>query len=138
MQPQPPKRNLKWLWITLGIVGGLLLLLCVVCGILAFVVDASTPTKTLETFCTDLNNRQYHDAYLQLSASAQSAESEGVFTRTFSNVNNCAHGTVTDDGTRGSASLTLTNRFNLPLNVTANLIKDSDNKWKINDLQRSA
>src|SRR5689334_21190863 len=30
-QPQPPKRSLRWLWITLAIVGGILVLACAGC-----------------------------------------------------------------------------------------------------------
>ena len=134
--PQQPKRNLKWLWITLGIVGGLLVVLCAICGFLVFVANPSTPDKTLDTFCNDLNNKQYHDAYLQLSPRVQSTGSESSFTSTFTNVNSCAHTNAADNGTTGSANLTLTTRTGLAANFVVKLTKDSSNIWKIDDLQK--
>ena len=135
-QPQPPKRNLRWLWITLGIVGVLLLALCGVCGFLTFA--APTPDKTLDAFCNDLNNKQYHDAYQQLSSGAQSSGSESSFTTTFSNVSTCAHTKATEDGTIGTANMTLTTRTGLVANFVVKLVKDSNGIWKINELQKPA
>ena len=133
---QPPKKSLKWLWITLGIVGGLLLVLCVICGFLIFFVNPSTPNKTLDTFCNDLNNKQYHDAYLQLSPGFQSSLSESAFTGTFSRVNGCAHTDASENGSTSTANLTLTTSAGLTANPVVSLIKDGNNTWKINDLRK--
>ncbi len=136
-QSQQPKRNLRWLWITLGIVGVLLVVVCGVCAFLGLVVNKSTPDKTLDTFCSDLNNKQYHDAYLQLSPSIRSSTPENTFTAGFTNISNCTHTGASDDGTLGTANLTLRNNLGQSANFTVNLTKDSNSDWKISNLQKS-
>ncbi len=136
-QPQQPNRNLRWLWITLGIVGVLLVVVCGVCAFLGFVVNKSTPNKTLDAFCSDLNNKHYHDAYLQLSPSIRSTTPENTFTTGISGISSCTHTDASDDGTLATSTLTLRNSAGQSLNFTANLTKDSNNDWKISSLQKS-
>src|SRR5437016_4241896 len=44
--PQPPKKSLRWLWITLGIIGGIIILSCAGCAI-ASVFGISFIAKTV-------------------------------------------------------------------------------------------
>lgn len=76
---QPKKKKGRGgLWITL-----LVLLLLIVAAILIVpgLLHHSTPEQTMTTFCTDLKNANYHDAYQQLSSNAQGRVSEQRFTQ---------------------------------------------------------
>jgi len=132
--PQP-KKSLKWLWITLSIVGGALVLLCVGCTVF-ITLAASTPNKTLDAFCTGINNKQYHDAYLQLSTRVQSETPESTFTKTFTNISSCTHTSASEDGSVRTAKLTLGAITGEAANFNVNLIKDAESNWKIDSLQR--
>ncbi|HEX9134025.1 MAG TPA: hypothetical protein VF844_17170, partial [Ktedonobacteraceae bacterium] len=59
MPPQQPRRSRRTLWIVLGIIGGLLVLSCAVCGIL-FVTGAAFFAKTVAAPVTTVN--QYYNA----------------------------------------------------------------------------
>lgn len=67
--PQPPpKRSLKWLWITLGIVGGLLLLGCIGCGVLGylgfnFVKQNAGSVVVASEYYAYLQQQKYEQAY---------------------------------------------------------------------------
>ena len=65
---QPQKKSLRWLWITLGILGGIIVLGCVGCGITAalgvgFFAKTIGPTVVADEYYTALKNRDYPKAY---------------------------------------------------------------------------
>jgi hypothetical protein len=68
-QPPPPqKKSLRWLWITLGIIGGIIVLGCVGCGITAvmgigFFAKVAGPTFTATEYYTAIKNQDYSQAY---------------------------------------------------------------------------
>ena len=96
----------------LGSIGGVLLLLCVACSILAInlggqigkqlgpVFGAST---TLVNFCTAMQEQDYATAYAQFSTDLQSRVTEDQFT-TNANKLDADQGRVTNCSTSSSAS----------------------------------
>lgn len=68
----------------------------------------STPTETLLTYCSALEQQDYQTAYDQLSSAAQSQESEAQFAANFDSVTitDCTPSNVND--TAGTGSLTYT------------------------------
>jgi len=134
---QPARKSRRGLWITLGVIGGVLLLVCVACGVLA-VVNASTPTKTLDAFCNALINGDNHSAYTQFSGNLQSQLKESVFTQAVSvdKVTSCTHGSPNESGSSARASLTLVHASGARNNDAVTLIKDSNSDWKIDSVQQ--
>lgn len=92
--PQPPKRSLKWLWITLVVVGAVLILSCGACGVLVFSSNGpfSTVTKTFNQglnsglavgqYYKAVQNRNYSQAYSYLDPTA-TIEGQQVTQTTF-------------------------------------------------------
>lgn len=80
--PQPAKRSLKWLWITLAVVGAVLILSCGACAALVFSSNGpfSTVTKTVNQglnseiavtqYYQAVQNRNYSQAYSYLDPAA--------------------------------------------------------------------
>jgi hypothetical protein len=65
---QPQKKSLRWLWITLGIIGGIVVLGCVGCAITAalgvgFFAKVAGPTLTATEYYTAIKNQDYSQAY---------------------------------------------------------------------------
>lgn len=141
--PVQPRRSQRGLWLTLGIIGGVLVLLCAVL-ILVVYANRSTPTRTLTTFCTDLTSGNYQDAYQQLSTSAQSQQSESKFTSNFrtaitllGGLNNCTISDVTEGSSTATGVMTWSvNRTQQPILFDARLIDESSG-WKIDALKSS-
>ncbi len=68
MQPPPPKKSLRWLWITLGIVGGVILLSCIGCSIASFegfnfIKQAAGPVLTTSQYYQYIKQQDYAHAY---------------------------------------------------------------------------
>ena len=75
-QPKKKRRGLPGVVIFIIVV---LLLVVVAYGAVTY-LNRSTPQKTLTTFCNDLKNNDYHDAYQQMSSTFRSHTSENRFT----------------------------------------------------------
>lgn len=81
MQPGQPRQSRRWLWITLGIIGGLVVLSCVVCGTLFalgigfFAKTVGAPTSAVTQYYNAIENRRYDTAYSYLDPN--SIESNG-------------------------------------------------------------
>ena len=85
----PQKKSNRFLWIALSIVVGLLVLLCAY-SVFFYVtpsvptkVITSTPTTTLNTYCTALRKGDYQTAYNQFSSDIQSHLTEAEFASTY-------------------------------------------------------
>ncbi len=134
-----PKRSLRWLWITLGIIGGVLVLGIALCAVLVFVVGAPSPTKTLDTFCSDMKSGDYQGAYNEFSASYQSELPESAWTGTLAGhkVSSCNYTSLNVNGSTATANVTLDFANDTAANGTAEAIlgKESDGSWKITSLQ---
>jgi hypothetical protein len=131
--PPPARQSRRTLWIVLGIVGGV-----VIIGIIALfalvAAFASTPTKTLDTFCNGVNGKDYQTAYNQLSPGLQQrGGSESSFAAAFSSFSTCSHDTPTGSGDVATANITFLGNGQ-SVTGKATLIKDSNGNWKINDL----
>lgn len=144
---QPPKRSLRWLWITLGIVGGIILLSCIGCGILFatsfnLIKTAVQPTVVATEYFQALKQQNYTQAYSYLDPNitaqggtltqdlfvkgAQSADALkgpiSSYTPSSPNINNnTANITMTVTRNNSSYSVQLT-------------LKQEGNAWKINSI----
>jgi hypothetical protein len=79
--PQQPRQSHKALWITLSILGGVILLSCVACSAFAAIsvnrlgkqiTSSLGPTLTAQEFCSDMEIQDYDSAYSLFSANLQS------------------------------------------------------------------
>ncbi len=73
--PPQQKKSLRWLWITLGIVGGLLVLGCVGCGIFFYIVGRTAvtavgPAFTVGEYYQYVKMQDYSHAYSLVSSNA--------------------------------------------------------------------
>jgi predicted component of type VI protein secretion system len=136
------KKNRRGLWIILSSIS-VLLIACCAFGALV-IASRSTPTKTLTAFCNDLKTGNYHDAYQQLSSSAQHGQSEAKFTQTLQQglgraggLKDCAFSNESDDGSLGTFLMTWTVNLSLvpPVNFDGQLVNEGS-VWKINQLNR--
>jgi FHA domain len=133
----PPKgRSRRTLWIILGIVGGVLLLTCIACGVLVYAVR-STPTKTLTDYCNDLKNKDFQSAYGELSSTVQSQVTEAQYTSVentsitpLRGVSSCNVHDVNDNGSTGTGIVTYTfgNGQSGPVPYT---LASENSTWKI-------
>jgi len=133
-QPQPQKRNLLWLWLTLGGIG-----LLVVVILISAIANAATPSKTLDAFCTNMKNGNYHAAYTEFSPSYQQRTPERLFVGvlTLANVHfaSCTYGSISENGDTANTTLTLQTLNGRSETDQVMLTKDSNSNWKISYLQ---
>lgn len=139
--PAARPRGRRGLWIALGIIGGVLLIAIILFITLFAVIAAnvSTPTKTLNAFCSALKGGDYQTAYNQLSSSLQSQlGSEAKFAAAFSSngqlgkITDCTVSNVNDTAGTGTISYTFASGQTLVDDYV--LIKEN-NTWKINAQQ---
>jgi len=90
----------------------------------------STPTLTLNTYCTDLKAGDYQGAYNELSSAAQSQETEAQFASNFgtNKVSNCTVNNVNDTASTGTISYTGANGVSLVADYT---LVSENSTWKI-------
>ncbi len=90
----------------------------------------STPTLTLNTYCTDLKAGDYQGAYNELSSAAQSQETEAQFASNFgtNKVSNCTVNNVNDTAGTGTISYTFANGVSLVADYT---LVSENGTWKI-------
>lgn len=135
--PPVQKRVPRRLWITLSLF--IVLLLTSVSSFLVIrYINRSTPDKTLDAFCTALQQADYRSAYDQFSARLQQTISETAFAALLAQdkVIACTHGTTGDSSNSVTNNLKLIHVSNGINNDIVTLTKDSDNNWKIDDIYR--
>lgn len=128
------QKSRRGLWITLGIIGGVLLLFCIACTVFTLVVGSSTPTKTLQTYCDSLKKGDDQTAYNQYSSSFKSQLSESQFASSLNGVNisDCLISNVNDNGTTGTGTITYTGNGGRSVTIDYTLI-DENGTWKISN-----
>jgi len=134
-QPEnPQKRNVDWLRITLVAFG---LFVAIVIIVALVNVTASTSSKTLDAFCSDLKKSDYHDAYSQFSLGYQHkmSERDSVDQWVSLGIVSCTYSSVREDGDRASATINYQNVIGDDGIDQAQLIKGNDHVWKINALE---
>ena len=138
LPPAPRKRRPK-LWILIGSIVALLLLSSAATFAVVSYINRSTPTKTLDAFCTALQHEDYSTAYSQFSKQLQSKLDKTVFADVLSQdkVVSCTHGAATESGTSTTTNLKLVHTSQGINNDMVTLTKQANNDWKINDLQRA-
>src|SRR5439155_13023479 len=134
---QQQAKSRRTLWLILGIVAGVLVLLCSCVGILGY-ANRSTPEKTLTAYCDDLKSGDYHDAYQQFSSSFQAQETEAKFTAGLSQslasaggLRDCTFGNVTTSGSTSQALVTWTvnSAPTTPINFDDTRLINEDGTW---------
>jgi Domain of unknown function (DUF4878) len=106
--PPPQKTSLRWLWITLGIVGGVLVLICGGCTLLSFmgiglfgqVVNTVVgPTTAANAYYQNIENQNYAQAYTYLDTSSVTSSGQAINTQsafiTLAQAEDLAQGKVT-------------------------------------------
>ncbi len=90
----------------------------------------STPTLTLNNYCTALKQGDYQTAYNQLNSDQRNAQTEAQFAANFNTnkVTNCSVSNVDDTAGTGTITYTLSNGASGPFDYT--LVKEQDT-WKI-------
>lgn len=133
---EPPRS--KGLWITLALVA----ILVVGGGILGMLYNAnrSTPTKTLQTFCTNFKNSDAQGVYNLLSSHAQAQTNVGVLNALVSlvqssgGVHDCTVSNVQENGSTATGHLTITlTNAQSNQSVLEHLINEKGT-WKMEDI----
>jgi hypothetical protein len=121
----------------LGLALALLLLALIATATYRY-VNRPTPQKTLDSFCSALQNENYQEAYNQFTPTLQGQFSERDFSQVLARdkVVTCTHGAVSDSGNMISTTLKLVHQSRGVNSDMVFLTKDSQDAWKINDLQR--
>ena len=146
----PAKKSRKRLWITLGVIAGVLVLACGGIGFVFFsaIQEALKPVTVATTFCNDLKAQNYTTAYDLLSSNAQGQVSRDLFVQAAQlqdqidgTVKSCAPVTGSSANTKidvnaGKASLKATVQRNQAFTGNILLIKQGSD-WKIDDIDAS-
>lgn len=146
----PAKKSRKRLWITLGVIAGVLVLACGGIGFVFFSAfqEALKPVTVATTFCNDLKAQNYTTAYDLLSSNAQGQVSRDLFVQASQlqdqidgTVKSC--GPVTGSGAdtkidvnAGKASLKATVQRNQAFTGNISLVKQGSD-WKVDDIDAS-
>lgn len=134
-----PRRN-RTLPLIAAIVGGLVVL-AIILGVVYFAVR-STPTKTLTTFCNDIQSGNYQGAYDQFSAGVREANAESAFATSTKAVvtaggglKACTIADVSDDGSIGTGVMTWVPNKNGSAAAFDTTLIDENGTWKIDSLK---
>ena len=149
-QPQPQKRSLRWLWITLGVVGGILVLGCAACGIAGalgvnFVSQAVGPAVVASQYYNAVSQQDYNKAYGYLDTNSISVQGQTLTQQAYAQAAqlvDTAQGKVTKSSSTGFN--VTTNTATVTMNVTRSsgayevhlLLKKIGNDWKIVSVDR--
>jgi FHA domain-containing protein len=133
--PQPKKKRVG-LWI--GLIILLLVLIGGSVGIYAY-VNRSTPEKTLQAYCTALQNNDAQGVYNTFSSESQANTdlnkiSTGLqaLKLLFGGFTNCTYSNVQQNGSTATATVTLTPVRGKVFGAPAHLV-DENGQWKINN-----
>ncbi|GAC1424301.1 MAG: hypothetical protein PVS3B3_10950 [Ktedonobacteraceae bacterium] len=149
-QPQPQKRSLRWLWITLGVIGGIVVLGCAACGIAGvfgvnFVAQAVGPAVVSGQYYAAMSQQDYTKAYSYLDTSSISVQGQAVTQQAYAQaaqIVDTTQGKVTKSSSTGfnvtndTATVTMSiTRARAAYDVHLQL-KKIGNDWKIVSMDR--
>ena len=135
----PSAKNKRRRWLPISVIILILLIIGASAFALVTYLNRSTPTKTLDTFCTALQNGKYQTAYDQFTPKLQANFTESEFATLLSSdsVAKCSHGIANEKGTSTTTDLHLYHNKSKGINNDRVVVtKDSHNQWKINDIQK--
>ncbi len=150
MQAPAKKKPRRRLWVTLGVVGGLLVVFCAG-GVGLFVYAAAQAAKPLEvatTFCADVKARDYSSAYGLLSTNYQSQIKQSAYVQT-AQLQDQVDGPVKNCGLQTGNSSSFSFDFNRKTaSVAAQIVRnkaltgnialvEEGSDWKIDSLDAS-
>ena len=137
---QAPKKRRTGL-----IIGIVILLLLVVGGIAGYLyLNRSTPQKTLQAYCTALQNNDAQGAFNQLSANAQSKTSLAQFTQGFQALNSpqvggiksCTVSNVQQSGSTATADVQIVvGNSTVPPILSKTTLVNENGTWKLDTSQ---
>jgi hypothetical protein len=148
--PQQPKKSLRWLWITLSIVGGVLVLGCAGCitlSVLGYNILAPTVTAsvTASSYYQAIQNQDYTKAYSYLASNMQTTGgvplTQSVFT-TAATTEDTSLGPVTSvaqtgiSTSNGTASVTMSVTRNGQSYVVHLQLQQINGNWVITQFDR--
>lgn len=130
--PPQKKKSRRGLWIVLAAIGAVLIIGVILVAVLGSGANASTPTKTLNAFCTAVKEHDANTAYQQFSNAAQTQITQAQFAQNIVVFNDCTVGRV--DDAVGTGTLTYSLTGGLKLTEDDRLVKENGT-WKINAQQ---
>jgi uncharacterized protein DUF3828 len=146
----PAKKSRKRLWITLGVIAGVLVLACGGIGFFLFSLGQAVaqPITVATTFCTDLKTQNYTAAYGLLSSKQKGQATQDLFSQG-AKLQDQVDGQVTGctlqsnssagfqfDSSKGTATLPATVQRTQAWNGKLKLVKEGSD-WKIDDIDAS-
>jgi len=131
---QPRKKSRRGLWITLAVI---LAVLVVACGAIVF-VGRSTPSKTLDAFCSAIKSQDYQTAYNQLSQFRQTRIKEQEFASLFSHFSSCTYSAISESDPHATAPMTFFGTAGGSLNGQTDLVQENGTTWKIDAIRFAA
>ena len=135
-----PRKRKRPLWISIGVFILITLVVATSTFALASYLNRSTPTKTLDTFCTALQDGKYQTAYDQFTPTMQMNFTENQFAMLLSSdsVATCKHGNASENGTSTTTDLHLLHKKSKGTNNDKVILtKDNQSQWKINDIHKA-
>lgn len=160
MPPQQPKQSHKALWITLSILGGVILLSCIACSAFAAIslnrvgkqiTSSLGPTLTAQEFCSDMEIQDYDSAYSLFSANLQSQVTSDQWSAK-NQARDLSDGQVSACTVMPNSNLPQGGRANLQIQITRNgdtsstatgsqtgvlTIIQEGSQWKIDNIDAS-
>ncbi len=135
----PAKRSRRRRWIVPGALVAIVIISSALAFALVSYINRSTPSKTLDTFCSAVQQEKYDVAYAQFSKQLQRKFTEQAFSDVLhqDKIVHCTHGTPNDGGTSVHTNLKLVHSSQGINNDQVLLRKDENSTWKIDDLQRA-
>ena len=98
-------------------------------------LNRSTPGRTLDTFCSALQSKDYQSVYGQLSNKLQRLGSEKMIADDLSNVKRCSFKISKETENFAAAKISFSGLSGQLVSGTMILVNGSNDTWKIDDLQ---
>ena len=124
----PKKKSRRGLWITLGVIGGLLVVVVIAFIAIAGRGPSTTPTQTYQAYCAALKAKDAHTAHGFFASTVQQQVTEDTLKNEAAITTNCAASKVDDTAGSGVITYTLTSGGSL---IEDDKVVQENNNWKI-------